>query len=211
MPLDPALAALPAPALALLEQLCADDARRAPQLRAVAHACAHILTAGGEVTVARVASLAAPQGAPSARTMYNPAGLSYRRLIKACGAGAGTVRAREVRRERVQSLSDRLPPSPLRAEVRALEADYHTVRQQLVALKALAPGAAAAAPLSPAPELDPMQRRALEAALSKEAWQRRGWRAQADGSVLGDRGERIFLPSFVDAIEKVLGRRSGAA
>lgn len=202
-----AMANLPPTVRALLDELLEQDPGRSVQLRAVACACAQILEAGGHITTARVAAIAARQGAPSARTMYNGAGRSYQRLIDACKQWASPSGRQSTKPDtaRATSIADRMPQSPLRGEVRALESEYRLLRLSFAALKCSAtPTDVATVTACATTDFSHMERRALEACLSPVVLQRMGWRVEADGSVVGDGGARIFPPSFAGAVEKAL-------
>lgn len=207
MSADRPFTGLPPEAIALLETLVAEDAGRAAQLRAVAAACATIRRTGGPLTVARVAAEAAST-APSARTMYNPEGASYRKLIKACAAGytsAGERRGRSERRP-AASIAERMPPSPLRAEVRTLEADHRTLRLSYAALQSAQPAIHATAQrpaAAPRFQLTPLQRHALTTCLDAAFLRAQDWHIREDGSIAQGR-TRVFPPGFCDAIRCAL-------
>ena len=166
------------------------------------------------------------RGGPKVKALWNPQSADYRKLIEAWQAYAGAPALREVAKSStVDLVTQNIPDPATRIVVEKLMKERNTLRSEVNILKAqtkfiidkrprvATPTASVAngemtLEITSGPKLNPLEREAIEYAISPEFWRIEGWVSERNGRVVKDLGEgrtrTVFKPGFVNALRKIL-------
>lgn len=168
------------------------------------------------------------RGGPKVKALWNVQSADYRKLIESWQAFAGGPRLRELAKVRPEDTLVRSIPDPatriivekLVKERNALKAEVNILKSQTTLTIDRRPRAANRAAevtadgamtieVQAGPVLNPLEREALEHAISPALWGEEGWVEEKHGRVVkavpgSTRTRTIFKPGFVSAVRKLL-------
>ncbi|MGH2879229.1 MAG: gamma-mobile-trio protein GmtX [Solirubrobacteraceae bacterium] len=175
-----------------------------------------------DFSIATLGRLSTTAGGPSTQAIRNKNGADYRRLIEAYAASQGTTTKkplsptnRQHLPTRDEDLLKRIEEPALRAVIGSIIAERNRYLSENRILKAQAEivvdcrpaqHEVSSAEVLPALGglLTPMEREALEAAISEAFLTQKGWTPTANGRIKDEDGRTLYKPGYVSAIEKVL-------
>jgi len=176
-----------------------------------------------DFSIATIGRLSSAAGGPTTQAIRNKGGADYRRLIEAWAASQATTRRkplsptnRQKLPTRFEDILGRIEDSALRAVVGTLIAERNRFFNENRILKAQSDIVVDRRPMKqeapPAVEGPPalnelltdMEREALQAAVSEEFLEQRGWTALDNGRVKNEDGRSIYKPGYLTAIRKIL-------
>jgi hypothetical protein len=175
-----------------------------------------------DFSIATIGRLCAEAGGPSPQSIRNKGGADYRRLIEAHAAFHGTTRKKPLSAtsrgnlpRSAEDLLKRIEDPALRAVFGSIVAERNALAQECRVLKANVElvvdrreehGPRATVEVLPALTglLTPMEREALDEAVSERLLAQRGWQAFDNGRIKDANGRTIYKPGYVTAIRKIL-------
>lgn len=201
---------------AVLSQLKSSRSRKS--LEAIQAVCKEHHDSGAvDFRIATIAKLGAQRGVPSAQTIRNKTGESYRALIEAWQV-LGDQKKKEIKTritpsgkydwvDDVSNPTHRYLILDLIAKVRHLRAEnkgFASIKKLEIDCRSGTEPAESQLPNFLNHELD-----ALKEAISGEFLNRQGWVLGERGSIKDQNGKVIFRNGFVDVIEKMLSLKHG--
>lgn len=173
-------------------------------LEAIHEVCREHREAGAfDFKAATIARLGASRGVPSEQTIKNKTGEPYRALIKAWQECVpNKPKSSRKRDDWVTDIND----PRIRFLVEDLGAKNRKLEQQIAILRKaeFTIDLRETAGMNNFPELIDSEIEALKKAVSKEFFEKMEWQSDSRGRVTDDRGNRIYGPGYVTAIEKML-------
>lgn len=175
-----------------------------------------------DYSIATLGRLSTAAGGPSTQAIRNKNGADYRRLIEAYAASQGATTKkplsptnRQHLPTRDEDLLRRIEEPALRAVIGSIIAERNRYLSENRILKARTeivvdcrPANRATSPVEVLPTLrgllTPMEREALEEAISEPFLTRQAWSRAANGRIKDEDGRVLYKPGYVSAIEKVL-------
>ena len=204
----------------LLEQLKKTATpRKQKSLEVIHDVCREQYERGSrDFSVATIARIAADRNGPGRGAIHNKTGDDYKGLIKAWAEHTGGI-TRKVRRAAenpYDALIEKIENPALRSMMSGVLAENRKMRHQISLLKAengrvidmrpAQPAHHAPVEVLPAASgLLPTEIDALRHAISDRLLEDMGWKIDADGGVLNERGRQIFKIGFAQAIRKIIG------
>lgn len=203
----------------ILEELCSAATTRT---EAALRALNEVLEKQSQSTpldfsIATVGRLSGEQGGPSTQTIRNRTGKHFQQLIEAWAAYAGTttkkplsVRQKQLLNSNDQHVLDSIDDPVIRAVVGSLIAERNKYRDQLNILKANTDividrvNGTKPNTTSVPFELTPMEKNALEEAISEQFIDEQGWVVMPTGQIKTQDGIEVFKRGYFNAIKKVL-------
>lgn len=180
-----------------------------------------------DFSIATVGRLSTAAGGPSTQAIRNKNGADYRRLIEAYAASLGRTTKkplsptnRQHLPTRDEDLLKRIEEPALRAVIGSIIAERNRYLSENRILKARTeivvdcrPANSATSRMEVLPALrgpfTPMEREALEAAISETFLTQQGWARAANGRIKDENGRTLYKPGYVSAIEKLLKDNRG--
>jgi hypothetical protein len=193
-------------------------------LDVVHEVCAELHRLGSrDFSLATVGRLSEQRNGVSKGALYNKASADFRTLIQAWAAHGGDAQPkfRGPRKPIAEEdLLHRIDDPALRALIGVLAAERNRLRAELNTLRSHAnividrrvlPGEVKAAQngqtvqvLTPTEGLLPLEREALEKAISPKFLEQEGWREGQDGEIRNAKGRKLFEVGFATAIRKLI-------
>jgi hypothetical protein len=193
--------------------------------------CAHISRVGGkDFSLKTIGDEVESRGGPKAKTLWNPQSADYRKLIEAWQAFCGGSMLRETAKSgAADSLLVQIPDPATRIIVGQALKERNELRAQLNLLKGntrltidrrpsdnvhrteQSHDGSVTVEILTNLKLNPLEREALEHALSAEFWNSEGWLEEKNGRLVKQLGQgrtrTVFKPGFTSAIRKLLSSR----
>ena len=197
---------------------------RRTNLAKVHEVCRKVHAAGSrDFSLSAIGRLVETEGIMKGRALYNAQSADYRALIQAWAAYAGPAVLKPPKTLASHEYLWRIEDPAIRSIMQSIIAERDKLKAQLNVLKshtqvtvdrrpmrstATAAGTPEVTVLAPAEQLTPMERKALQKAVSAEYLDERGLREGSHGEIVNERGRVILEVGFVRAIRKLLGSSS---
>ena len=205
----------------LLEQLKASaSARKAKSLEILHSVCREQFERGSkDFSVALVGRLSEAQGGPATQTIRNKTGDDFKALISAWDnyTGGSVKRQPKLNDNPLYAVLEKIPDPAVRAVVGIVLAENKKLKGEVNLLKRNAgvvidqrPVEIVSASLQQVQILPAFngltlsEKEALRFSVSDKMLQDEGWKSDASGRIMNERGRVLFKPGFVSAIQKVL-------
>ncbi|MGR5268048.1 gamma-mobile-trio protein GmtX [Vibrio astriarenae] len=207
----------------VLEELCAEATMRTQSALKILNEVLQEQSQSEplDFSIATVGRRSKQLGGPSTQTIRNRTGKHFQQLIEAWAAYSGTTRKKplSVRQKQLlnsndQHILDSISDPVLRAVVGSLIAERNKYRDQLNVMKANSDivvdrtngNTRNNIAIDSMQKLTPLEREAIQAAISDDFIQKMGWMIMPTGQVKDSDGNEVYLRGYANVLNRLLAQ-----